>query len=259
MSCCPWSACLVAALAAGACAPSRAICPPDTTVARHVYSGGGDAEWCRSLDGLRQGPESRAYENGVESVSGSYVDGAQSGVWRYRFNDGHNWRAERWDDGALIETTVDPAVARMSPAQLAAAGPTTSGVIKLASHDPLRAVDATGAPAAHQVVRTWPSGRVRAAGPVDGEGLRTGVWRFWFEDGKPAREIEFAGGIRDRSARAWYPSGAPAADGFYVEGVRDGTWRFWDSRGQSLASVTYRDGDLISRAAAPAGMLPASP
>jgi hypothetical protein len=192
-------------------------------------------------------------------VSGSYVDGAQDGVWRYRFNNGRNWRAERWDDGALVQTTVDPSVARMSAAELAAVGPTTSGVIKLASHDPLRAVDANGAPATREVVLNWPSGRLRAAGGVDSEGLRTGVWRFWFEDGKLAREIEFAGGIRDRGARTWHPGGAPATDGFYVEGVRDGTWRFWNTQGQALPSVTYRDGDLISPAAAPAGMLPAGP
>ena len=69
----------LALLAAGGCATSRTLCPPETVVARHVYSGGGDAEWCRRVDGVRQGPESRVYENGVESVSGSYVDGAQSG------------------------------------------------------------------------------------------------------------------------------------------------------------------------------------
>jgi hypothetical protein len=249
----------VALSALAGCASSRTLCPPDTTVARHVYSGGGDAEWCRSVDGLRQGPESRSYENGVESATGSYVDGAQSGVWRYRFNDGRNWRAERWDDGALVATTVDPAVARMSAAELAAAGPTTSGVIKLASRDPLRAADSSGAETAREVVLRWPSGRARAAGPVDGEGLRTGLWRFWFEDGKLAREIEFAGGVRDRSARAWHPNGAPAADGFYVEGVRDGTWRFWDARGQPLRDMTYRAGASSSPAPAAPVMLPPGP
>jgi hypothetical protein len=247
------------AVALAGCSAPRALCPPQTTLARHVYSGGGDAQWCRGADGLRQGPESRAYENGVESVTGSYVEGAQSGVWRYRFNDGRNWRAERWDDGALVQTVVDPVVARMSAAELAAAGPTTSGVIKLASHDPLRALDATGAAMTRQVVMRWPGGGLRAAGGADAEGLRSGVWRFWSEDGKLAREIEFAGGIRDRAARAWHPGGAPALEGFYVEGVRDGTWRFWDPRGQPLPSVTYRDGDPISPAQAAPVMLPPGP
>ena len=46
---------IAARLAQGAlgCATSRNLCPADTTVARHVYSGGGDAEWCRRADGVR--------------------------------------------------------------------------------------------------------------------------------------------------------------------------------------------------------------
>jgi hypothetical protein len=260
MSCrCRFFATVAVATALGGCASTRTLCPPDATVARHVYSGGGDAEWCRGADGLRQGPETRTYENGVESVSGAYVEGAQSGVWRYRFNNGRNWRAERWDDGALVETIVDPAAAQMSAAELAAAGPTTSGVIKLASRDPLPAVDGTGPDAARDVVLRWPGGQLRAAGGVDGEGLRTGLWRFWSEDGKLSREIEFAGGVRDRAARAWHPGGAPAADGFYVEGVRDGIWRFWDARGQSLPAVTYRSAVAVSPAPAPPVMLPTGP
>jgi len=249
-----WSCRVALALAAAAgCAPPRVACPAGTTLARHVYSGGGDATWCRRADAVRNGPESRRYENGIESVSGEYVDGAQSGVWRYRFNDGRSWRAERWDDGALLAVTVDPAVARMTPAQLAALGPTTSGVIKLAAHDPTRAA------APREVVRRDPSGAPRLAGAYDGDGLRTGVWRFWFPNGRLAREIEFAAGVRDRAAREWHENGAPAAEGFYAGGVRDGRWRFWDPSGRLIREVTYGGPAAVSPAAAATGMLPGSP
>ena len=73
---------------------------------------------------MRQGPETRYYESGAEHVAGEYVDGTQSGVWRYRFNDGRNWRAERWDDGALVSKTIDSG--RRAPChkeQLEALGP----------------------------------------------------------------------------------------------------------------------------------------
>ena len=239
-------------LVASACTASRESCPGDTTVARHVYSGGGDAEWCRRPDGVRQGPESRIFENGVESVLGTYTDGAQSGVWRYRFNDGRNWRAERWEDGELLAVTLDPAVARLSPAQLAELGPTTSGVIKLAAHDPI------GGSPAHEVVRRQPNGALRLTGAFDAEGLRTGIWRFWHPNGRLARELEFAAGVRDRGAREWYDTGAPAADGFYAGGRREGRWRFWDRRGQ-VQEVTYQDGRPVSPAGATTGMLPPRP
>src|SRR5580765_6505631 len=127
---------VVAAAALGGCATARTTCPEGTTLARRIYSGGAEAEYCHRPDGIRQGPETRYYESGAEHVSGEYLDGAQSGVWRFRFSDGRNWRAERWDDGALVAKTVDPAVAGMSREQIEALGPTSSNIIKLASRDP---------------------------------------------------------------------------------------------------------------------------
>ena len=210
-----------------------------------------------------KGPETRYYESGAELASGAYLDGAQSGVWRYRFNNGRNWRAERWDDGALIQMTVDPLVARMSSAELEALGPTSSAIIKLASHDPILGRQARDASVAAFVGR-FANGRPHVAGSYDAQGLRVGVWRFWFEDGRPEREIEFLGGIRERAVREWHPSGTQAVEGFYSAGVRDGRWRFWDERGRLTAEIWYRDGVRVApTTAAPAsaagGMLPREP
>ncbi|HSY41667.1 MAG TPA: hypothetical protein VLA79_19140 [Polyangia bacterium] len=241
----------------GACATARTTCPVGTALARQIYSGGAEAEWCRRPDGARQGPETRFYESGAELASGSYVDGAQSGVWRYRFNDGHNWRAERWDDGALVQLTIDPLVNRMTPGQLEALGPTSSGIIKLASHDPIPGRETREVPEATFVAR-YPNGRPRVAGSYDAAGLRVGVWRVWFEDGRPSRELEFLDGVRERDAREWHPNGIQAAEGRYVGGRRDGRWRFWDERGQLTADVVYRDGVRVS-APSGGGMLPHEP
>ena len=212
---------------------------------RRVYSGGAEAEWCRRPDGVRQGGETRYYESGAELASGGYVDGAQSGVWRYRFNDGRNWRADRWDDGALVSQTIDPAVASMSQEELDARGPTTSGIIKLTSHDPLLERLARDSPGASFVGR-YANGGLRAAGRYDADGLRTGVWRFWYEDGRPEREVEYLAGVRERAARAWHPNGQPAVDGSYLAGERDGVWRWWDPSGRPLGESTYNAGKKIS-------------
>jgi antitoxin component YwqK of YwqJK toxin-antitoxin module len=246
------ASCLLAA-----CATPGTTCPDGTTLARRIYSGGAEAEWCRRPDGARQGPERRYYESGAELASGEYVDGAQSGVWRYRFNNGRNWRAERWEDGALVQTTIDPAIAHMNPDELAALGPTTSGIIKLASHDPLSGSATRDTPGATFVSR-FPNGRPQTAGSYDALGLRTGIWRFWFEDGRPARELEFLGGVREHAVREWHPNGTQAAEGFYVAGLRDGRWRFWDQRGQLTAEAVYRDGTRVS-APATGDMLPHEP
>jgi antitoxin component YwqK of YwqJK toxin-antitoxin module len=257
---------VVAAAAAASCATPRTSCPLGTNLARQVFSGGAEAEWCVRPDGARQGPETRFFESGAELLSGAYVDGAQSGVWRYRFNDGRNWRAERWEDGALLQTTIDPAVARMSPAELEALGPTTSGIIKLASHDPIPGRQTRGRPGA-SFFSQFANGRPHVAGSYDSEGLRVGVWRTWFEDGRSALEIEYVGGVRERGAREWHPNGTPAAEGDYLGGRRDGRWRFWDERGQLTGEISYRNGTPVPPAApvpapgapTPGGMLPPKP
>jgi antitoxin component YwqK of YwqJK toxin-antitoxin module len=234
---------LVPGFAVGGCATARTNCPVGTELARQIYSGGAEAEYCHRPDGVRQGPEVRYYESGAEHVVGEYVDGAQSGVWRFRFSNGRNWRAERWDDGALVAKTVDPAVARLSPEQIEALGPTSSNIIKLASRDPRGYRDARQRGGGNFSVR-YDNGRPRVAGDYGADGLRVGVWRFWNEDGKLAREVEFFAGVREHAAREWHPNGAPAVEGFYVAGEREGRWRWWDANGRLTGEAAYSDGAL---------------
>ena len=244
---------VIAALvaAAGGCATARTKCPVGTDLARHIYSGGAEAEYCHRPDGIRQGPETRYYESGAEHVAGEYVDGAQSGVWRFRFSDGRNWRAERWDDGALVAKNVDPAVASLTPEQIEALGPTSSNIIKLASHDPRVFRESRERGGGTFAVR-WDNGQPRVSGDYDAEGLRVGVWKFWNEDGKLAREVEYLSGIRERAAREWHPNGTLAVEGFYVAGEREGQWRWWDANGKITRETAYSAGAPVSPTSPPA-------
>jgi len=234
---------LIVAGVAG-CATARTHCPLGTDLARQIYSGGAEAESCRRPDGIKQGPEVRYYESGAEHVAGEYVDGAQSGVWRFRFSNGRNWRAEKWDDGALVGKTVDPAVAAMSPEQIEALGPTSSNIIKLTSHDP-RVFRESRDRGGGTFTARWDNGQQRVGGDYDADGLRVGVWRFWNEDGKLAREVEYLSGIRERAAREYHPNGALAVEGFYVAGEREGQWRWWDANGRITRETAYSAGTPI--------------
>jgi len=91
-----------------------------------------------------------------------------------------------------------------------------------------------------------PNGQPRLAGQYDGEGLRTGVWRWWYADGHPAQEMGYLAGVREGSARAWHPNGMPAADGVYRAGEREGRWRWWDPSGRWLGESLYEAGRKIS-------------
>jgi antitoxin component YwqK of YwqJK toxin-antitoxin module len=224
---------VAAALLAGACATPHTLCPEGTDISRRILSGGSEAEWCRRDDGVRQGPEVRFYESGAKMVEGAYLDGVLHGLWRYYFNEGSVWREDRWEDGALVAKRIDPRAARLSRRQLDALGPTSSGVIKLASADPLlgRAARQRGG----GVFQSWyANGKPRMAGSYDGDGLRTGTWRFWYESGGLAREVDYQAGVRHRAFREWYEGGAPETDGFYLDGERDGAWRRWDPSGRAI-------------------------
>ena len=242
-----------AALALTSCATTRLLCPPGTGVARRYYSGGGESEYCRRPDGVRQGPETRYYENGFLLATGEYADGTVSGVWRYHFNNGRTWRADKWDDGALVSKTVDPPAANLSPEALDALGVTSTGVIKLASHD-VRTWREAPEHRRGVYVERYANGRPRVAGDYDGDGLRVGTWRFWYEDGRLAREVEYLAGVRERAAREWHPGGAPAAEGFYVAGEREGMWRWWDTQGRLTGETSYSGG---VRTGAPVSFSPA--
>ena len=153
----------------------------------------------------------------------------------YRFNNGRNWRAERWDDGALVAKTIDPSVARLSPERAGSARARR----RRTSSSWRRTIRARprGARAGRRDLR-------RALRQTDGRaspatttptGCASGVWRFWNEDGKLAREVEYLAGVREHAAREWHPNGAPAVEGFYVAGEREGRWRWWDASGRSSA------------------------
>jgi hypothetical protein len=230
---------VVALAGAAACTQVRTVCPAGTEISRRIYSGGAEAEWCRRpADDVRQGPEVRYYESGSKMIEGEYLDGAQHGVWRQFFKDGRQWREDRWSDGELSAKKIDPRVAAMRGEELEALGPTSSGIIKLAERDPVlgRAAVARGG---GTFVGRFASGGPRVVGRYDGEGLRTGTWRFWNEAGRLTREIDYDLGVRHRAFREWHDNGAPRTDGFYLAGERDGLWRHWDESGRPAADERY--------------------
>ena len=106
-------------------------------------------------------------------------------------------------------------------------------------------------------VQRYDNGRPRVAGDYDADGLRTGIWRFWYEDGRLAREIEYLAGAREHAAREWHPNGAPATEGFYVAGEREGRWRWWNAQGKLTEEAAYSAGSRVTPASecvvAPAG------
>ena len=234
-----------AAIIIGGCSHAQTLCPHGASLARRIYSGGGEAEWChRDGDIVRYGAEVRYYDSGVKLMEGVYVDGVEHGTWRYYWNTGEMWREETWNDGEMIDQKTVTRAAKLSTAGRSDLGYGNAGVIKLAAADPVfrrRQVEQE----ALSFSDRYPDGKPRTLGRYDGEGTRWGVWWFWYPNGQLAREVEYQGGVRHRGFREWYESGVPRTDGTYYSGRKDNRWRRWNPAGQLTEELVFRDGVLI--------------
>jgi antitoxin component YwqK of YwqJK toxin-antitoxin module len=231
------------ALALTGCTVMRTECPLGTDGIRRIFSGGAEAEWCRRADGVHQGPEVRYYESGERMIEGAYLDGVRHGEWHYYASQGSLWRRDRWADGALVDKRVDLPIGRPNAPPVDPLAPTDSYVIKLASADPTlgRTTREDGlAPFA-----VWyANGKPRVLGHYDRDGLRTGAWWFWYEDGQLAREVAYDAGVRHRAFREWHENGRAKTDGAYLDGEREGTWRRWDAEGRLVTEQDYGHGKV---------------
>jgi antitoxin component YwqK of YwqJK toxin-antitoxin module len=239
-----WLAGIAAAAVIGGCSHAQTLCPRGASLARRIYSGGGEAEWCHRDGGIvRHGAEVRYYDSGVKLMEGVYVDGVEHGTWRYYWNTGEMWREENWNDGEMIDQKIVTRAAKLSAAARSELGYGNSGVIKLAT-DPMlhrRQVEQE----ALSFSERYPDGKPRTLGRYDGDGARWGVWWFWYPNGQLAREVEYQGGVRHRGFREWYDSGTPRTDGAYYSGRKDSRWRRWNAGGQLIEEQVFRNGSLV--------------
>jgi antitoxin component YwqK of YwqJK toxin-antitoxin module len=231
-------ACAAAILFAGCVQSFQVVCPDGTVARRRVFSGGAENEWCYRDDGVRQGPEVQLYDSGATMSEGLYVDGARSGDWRYYISNGWAWRRDHWEDGALVDKKLALPERAPNGPPIDVLAPTDSMVIKLASADPLLGRSARQSELPTFAV--WYSdGKPRVLGHYDADGLRTGTWRFWYENGALAREVDYDAGVRHRLFREWHQNGHAKTDGGYDAGERDGRWRRWDEAGKLVSDHSY--------------------
>ena len=148
------------------------------------------------------------YESGAELASGGYVDGARAASGAIASTTDATGAPSGGTTVRSSSRRSIPLVARLSPGELEALGPTT-----LRHHQARRRT--IRFPAARRARqrgrdvrrRGSPTGGRRSPGVTTPPGCAPGVWRFWFEDGRPSRELEFLGGVRERAAREWHPNG----------------------------------------------------
>lgn len=78
------------------------------------------------------------------------------------------------------------------------------------------------------------------------EGLETGPWTEWLEDGSRA-DGTYREGAREGRWLYTHPNGSRQEEGSYVAGLRQGPWRWWYADGTLRGELEYRDGRLHGR------------
>lgn len=86
----------------------------------------------------------------------------------------------------------------------------------------------------------YPSGQLKAEGNLK-NGLKTGVWYSFYENGMPWSETEFKDGVRHGLSVSWYKNGQKRYEGYFVNGVEKGKWAYWDENGNLLQEIEYKD------------------
>ena len=125
-------------------------------------------------------------------------------------------------------TTTSPSVAESKPGHSVTPASTPADADRSGLSGP--------APEAIEVrEETYDSGQVsqRSEGYVgpNGDFVRHGVTRTWYEDGSKKSEISYAHGTMHGLRLTWYPTGQMWGRGTYEHGKEHGTWTAWWANG----------------------------
>ena len=74
------------------------------------------------------------------------------------------------------------------------------------------------------------------------DGMRQGIWKTWFENGKLASEIEFEQDLPNGRFVIYWENGVTKLIGKYVTGLPSGVWRKYDEEGTLFLTTVYKDG-----------------
>jgi antitoxin component YwqK of YwqJK toxin-antitoxin module len=87
-------------------------------------------------------------------------------------------------------------------------------------------------------VERYKNGVIRIRGMMK-DGKREGLWKSWYEDGKPWSETTFKAGIKNGKTTTWYENGNKRYEGEYSNDEESGNWTFWDESGKEVSKQDY--------------------
>ncbi|MCC6620584.1 MAG: hypothetical protein IT385_04980 [Deltaproteobacteria bacterium] len=198
--------------------------------------------------GLPHGVFTTWFGAGLRESEREFAAGIPCGTWR-------DWDADGAlvDERELMDCALVPAPEAPDPDLVAPRGDTgwdgaacpEGAVVTVDPLDPgasLGCRDGAGALDGpygrwHDVVRT----RKAVDGAYD-QGLESGRWRGWDEDGNLRWDTTWERGVRSGPHREYRPDGSLAERGAFVDDLRDGTWEGFHDNGTPAWEGSYQDG-----------------
>ncbi|HEY0030734.1 MAG TPA: hypothetical protein VGC65_08245 [Bacteroidia bacterium] len=87
-------------------------------------------------------------------------------------------------------------------------------------------------------IQRYKNGGIKMQGMMK-EGKREGLWKSWYEDGKPWSETTFSSGVRNGKTTTWYDNGNKRYQGAYTNDIESGKWIYWDEKGKEVSTKDY--------------------
>jgi antitoxin component YwqK of YwqJK toxin-antitoxin module len=88
------------------------------------------------------------------------------------------------------------------------------------------------------------NGKIKSKGSIV-NGLKEGMWLFYFESGKKEKEIYFKDDVEDGLFRRWYEDGTLAIESESKNGISEGIWREYYENGSLKEEALYKNGEYF--------------
>jgi len=85
----------------------------------------------------------------------------------------------------------------------------------------------------------YPTGETKIEGQKTKEGLRSGVWKAFGQDGTPQSICSYVDGKKHGISMVYHPNGNVSYQGEYEYDKRVGEWKFFNSAGTLVKTENY--------------------
>lgn len=155
------------------------------------------------------------YKNGKKEQEGSYVRGLYDGLWTWYHEYGNVWREETYfnsrEDGVSVEND--------EKGNIITKGEYLNGEREGAWFYKVND---------HTEEGTYQTG------------LRSGTWKYFYEDGVLQFEGNFSQGLAEGKHKYYYPNGILREERYYERGVREKNWKKYNELGNIEMTITYK-------------------